>query len=158
MSKDLMRLPIISLAIGVLLRISDYIIAVFLVRSTNVWTLEMGPTAFYIRLVLSAVLFIIGGILLKKIDKKVIFKSATLLVIYSILVFFLEQVVQYFGTYNMGIYWLFLPVELYTNITSALARISSVETINWWYALPSLVAPYLFVLFGKGSRKSFIDN
>ena len=153
MNKKLLKLPVLTLIGGIILRIIAYITALTLIRGTSEWTLEMGTTAFYIQLVISIILFVVIGIILHTIyNRKTFVKSATLLVIYSIIIFALEQITQYFGTYSMIIYWLYLPVEIFTIITSVLARVSTAESINWMYVIPSLFAPYLFVLFGKKSE------
>lgn len=153
MNKKLLKLPVLTLIGGIILRIADYITAYILVKGTSEWTLEMGTTAFYIRLVMSIVFFVVIGIMLRRIyDRKAFAESATLLVIYSIAILALEQITQYLGTYNMIIYWMYLPAEIFTTITSVLARVSTAESINWTYAIPSLFAPYLFILFGKKSE------
>ena len=153
MNKRLLRLPVLTLLGGIILRIVDYITALTLIKGSSEWTLEMGTTAFYIRLAISIILFVVIGIILRRIyDRKTFVKSTTLLVIYSIVIFALEQITQYFGTYSMIIYWMYIPVEIFTSITSVLARVSTAESINWTYAIPSLFAPYLFVLFGKKSE------
>ena len=153
MNKKLLKLPILTLIGGIILQIADYITAFTLVKGTSEWTLEMGTTAFYIRLVLSIISFVVIGIILRRIyDRKTLVKSATLLVIYSIVILALEQITQYLGIYSMIIYWMYLPVEIFTIITSVLARASTAESINWTYAIPTLFAPYLFILFGKKSE------
>ncbi|HHW00232.1 MAG TPA: hypothetical protein GXX36_11835 [Clostridiaceae bacterium] len=150
MMKKLLVLPALTLIGSAILRIADVITSAILVAGTSEWTLEKGTTAFYVRLILSVILFVIIGIILRRnYDRKTIAKSATLLVIYSIVIFALEQITQYYGTYSMIFYWLYIPFEIFTIITWALARISTAENINWIYAIPSLLAPYLFVLFGK---------
>lgn len=157
MNKKLLKLPVLTLIGGIILRIADYIIALTLFKGTSEWTLEMGTTTFYIRLVISIIIFVLIGIILRKNhDRKTLLKSATLLVIYSIVIFALEQITQLFWTYSMIIYWMYLPVEIFTIITTILARISTAESINWIYAIPSLVAPYIFVLFGK--KLKMADN
>lgn len=153
MNKKLLKLPVLTLIGGIILQIADYITAFTLVKGTSEWTLEMGTTAFYIRLVLSIIFFVVIGIILRRIyDRKTLVKSATLLVIYSIVILALEQITQYLGIYSMIIYWMYLPVEIFTIITSVLARASTAESINWTYAIPTLFAPYLFILFGKKSE------
>lgn len=150
MTERLLKLPVLTLIGGIILRIVIYITASTLVKGTSKWTLEMGTIAFYIQLALSIVIFVVIGIKLRKIyNRKTFVKSATLLVIYSIVILAVEQITQHFGTYSMIIYWMYLPVEIFTTITSLLARISPAESINLIYAIPSLFAPYLFVLFGK---------
>lgn len=152
MNKKLIKLPIVTLIIGILLRISQFATGYFLALGTTEWTLEMGNTTFYINLLLSIVLFIIGGISLHRTDKTSLAKSATILVIYYVLMLALEKVTQNFGVY-MIIYWLFLPVELFTTITSVIVKISPAEEIYWIYVLPSIIAPYMFIIFGENSIK-----
>ncbi len=64
----------------------------------------------------------------------------------------LEKVTQHLGGYII-IYWIFLSIELFTTITSVIARISTAEEIYWIYVLPSIIAPYIFVIFGENSIK-----
>jgi hypothetical protein len=149
----LLKLPFLTLIGGIILRIVDFITASILVKGTTVWTLEMGTTVFYIRLTITIILCIVIVVILHKIyDRKTLAKSATLLVVYSIAIFALEQVTQNFAAYNMIIHWLYLPVEIFTIITSILARVFVTESLHWTYVIPSLFAPYLFVLFGKNVK------
>ncbi|SHK88965.1 hypothetical protein [Desulforamulus aeronauticus] len=152
MNKELLKLPLCTLAAGIILRTADYITVRLLIRGTTEWTLEMGTTAFYVRLFLSVSLFAGIGLLLRKRYSRITFiKSATLLMLYSVVIFAIEQVTQHFGSYSMIIYYLYIPVDMFTVITSFLARISDAGSINWLYAIPSLFAPYLFLLFSKKS-------
>lgn len=90
---------------------------------------------------------------MRKTDKTSITKSATILVIYTVLMLALEKVAQHFGGYII-IYWLFLPIELFTTRTSVIARISDADEIYWIYVLlADIIAPYMFVIFGENSKK-----
>ncbi|HBR01593.1 hypothetical protein [Muricomes intestini] len=152
MSKELLKLPLCTFAAGIILRTADYITARLLLRDTTEWTFEMGTIAFYVRLFLSVALLVGIGLLLRKRYSRIIFiKSTTLLMFYSIVILAIEQIAQHFGSYNMGIHYLYAPVDMFTVITSIAARISGAERINWLYAIPSLFAPYLFLLFSKKS-------
>jgi len=154
MNKRILILPGLTLIGGIILRIVDFVTAFVLIKGngTSEWTLEMGTIAFYVRLVMSVIVFAVIGIILRRIyDRRTFVKSATLLVIYSIIVFALEQNIQYFWA-HMIIYWMYLPWEMFAIITSLLAKISREKTINWIYAIPSLFAPYLFVLFSKKAK------
>jgi hypothetical protein len=80
MKKKLLMLPVLTLIGGIILQIVDFITAFTLMKGTSEWTLEMGTTAFYIRLVISIILFIVIGIILRRIyDRKTFVKSTTLL-------------------------------------------------------------------------------
>ena len=150
--KNFLKLPILTLVAGIILRVTDYIIVYILVKGSSEFTLEMGTLMFYIRLILSIAAFVIIGMILRqKYDRTWFLKSTTILVLYSIIILATEQLLQYFATYSILIYWLYLPVEIFTIITSVLARISTASTITWLYAIPSVLAPYLFVLFSKRS-------
>ncbi len=140
---------------GIILRIADRITVAVLIRGSNNWTLEMGTTASYVRIVISIIAFAaIGMILRKQYNRKLFAKSATILVAYSIVLLVLEQVAQSFGTYPMIIYWLYLPVEMFTVVTSVLIKHFASDHVNWMYAIPSLFAPYLFVLFGRRAARN----
>ena len=150
MNKELFKLPLCTLAAGIILRIADYITVRLLIRGTTEWTLEMGTTAFYVQLFLSIFLFAGIGLLLRKRYSRITFiKSTTLLTLYYVVIFAIEQGTQQFGFYSMIIYYLYIPVDMFTVIISFLARMSSVGSINWLYAIPSLFAPYLFLLFSR---------
>ena len=154
LNKKIFKLPIFTLIGGIILRIINHFIILVMVRGTNEWTLEMGTTHFYIDLTLSIIIFVIVGIILRKTYDWVDFlKAATLLTIYSIVILTLEQATQYIGIYGIGFsLFFYLPIEIFTIITSTLARISTAETISLIYAIPSLFAPYLFVFFARKSE------
>jgi hypothetical protein len=150
MNKEIFRLPLYTLIAGFILGIINLMTIRILISGTNEWTLEMGTTLFYIQLILSIVAFVIIGILLrKKYNRTTFFKSATLLVIYSVIVLLLEQIMHYLGSYNLMNSYLYLPVSIFTIITSLLARIGNPKHLHWLHVIPSLLAPYLFLLFSK---------
>ena len=150
MDRELFKLPALTSIGGFILRIIEYITVRILLKGTTEWTLKMGRITFFIDLVSNLIIFIMVGMIIRRIyTRKMIMKSATLLVIYSIILLALEQITQYFGIYNLIIHSLYLPVSIFTIITSILMKISPAETITWIYAIPSLFAPYLFVLFGR---------
>ena len=150
MSKELLKLPLYTFIAGVILRIADYITVSLLQRDSTEWTLEMGTTIFYVRLFLSIALFVGIGFLLRKRYSRITFReSATLLIIYSILILAIENIVAYFGVYNMIIYYLSIPFEMFDIITSILVKVSGADRINWLHMIPSLLAPFLFLLFSK---------
>lgn len=155
MNKEILRLPLYTLIAGFILGIINLITIRILIRGTNEWTLEMGKTVFYIELILSIIAFVFIGILLRqKYNRTDFFKSATLLVIYSAVVFLLEQIMQYWGFYSMINSYLYLPVSIFTVITSLVARISNLEHIKWLHVIPSIFAPYLFLLFSKNPSEN----
>lgn len=158
MDNKLLRLPILALIGGVLLRMIDRIAISILVRGTTDWTSEIGTKLFYINFISSILIFIIIGRILKKnYDRKTLFRSATLLVIYSFLIFGLTEIAQYFGTYPVtSSLILYLPTEIFSIITSVLMRITSTQNITLIriFVIIENFAPYLFLLFVKEPMKS----
>lgn len=152
MSENIWKLPLYTLVAGILLRLANYITVVLLMTG-NEWTLEMGTTAFFIDSVLSVAMLVgIGLLLRRRYSPAVFFKATTLLVLYFLAILAIEQIAQRFGFYNILIYHLFAPVEVFTFLTSLLARVSGAQSINWLYALPAAFAPYLLLLFCKREK------
>ncbi|NLB21327.1 MAG: hypothetical protein GX829_11050 [Clostridium sp.] len=154
MDKSILKLPSLTILSALALRIINNNLIAQMVKDTNEWTIEMGNRLLLIDVILSLVIFFIIGITLRKTqDKSMILKSATLLVFYSIAILILEQVTQYYGIYNFSIALiLYLPTELFTIITSLISNISPSESINIFFAIPALFAPYLFIPFGKNKH------
>lgn len=151
MDKNILKLPGLTILSALAIRIINNTLIAQMIRGTNEWTIEMGNRLLLIDVILSIVAFFIIGFTLRKThDKSNLFKSASLLVIYGIVLLVLEQVTQYFGVYNVSIALvLYLPTELFTIITAVIINLTSAETLNFLYVIPSLFAPYLFILFGK---------
>jgi len=154
MDKNLLRLPVLTLIGGIILRISDYVIIPVLSNGSSQWTGGMETASFYIQLIITIILFAVIGIILRRsYDRRTMIKSATLLVIYSIIVVVIEQLAIHFGAYNIIILWLYLPLEIFTSIAVLLSRIFNLESINWIYIIPAIFSPYLFVLFVKKTNR-----
>lgn len=154
MDKNLLKLPVLTLIGGIILRISDYIVTPLLSNGISEWTVGMETASFYIRLIITIILFAVIGIILRRsYDKSTMIKSATLLVIYSIIVVVIEQMAILFGGYNIIILWLYLPLEIFTSIAVLLSRIFNLESINWIYIIPAIFSPYLFILFVKKTNR-----
>lgn len=153
MNKKLLKLPILTLIGGIILRIIYRITIHFLVKGTTDWTSEVGTKLFYIDIISSIIIFIVIGIILRKTyDRKTLFKSATLLVIYSFLIFGLSEITQHFGIYSItASLILYLPTEIFNIITSILREITSTTSITLIYVFIIIenFAPYLFLLFVK---------
>ncbi|WP_343208350.1 hypothetical protein [Anaerolentibacter hominis] len=149
MNKEMFRLPLGCLAAGILLDIASKIyISVRLDKTAG--TEITAPDTFFFMLLLSLVIFIVIGFLLHRTQTRdSLIRSATLIVAYGMIVLFLERVVQHFGLYPAFMTWLFLPLKLFDVITDLLLKVTGAGQISMLLVLPSLFAPYLFVLFGK---------
>lgn len=149
MNKKLLRLPILTIIGGVILRIITYIALKIIVEPSGEW----GSKFFYINLVSSLVIiFIVGIILRRTYDKDTFFKSATLLVIYSFIIWGLSEIGQYFGIYSItASLILYLPTEIFNIITSVLREMTSTQSMALIYGFVFIekFAPYLFLFFAK---------
>lgn len=152
--KNLLFLPLLTAAAGLVLRLVSYLSAMVMLRGKSDWTLDMSTQLSYIYNIMSIVLFaVIVFYLRRRYTRKAIAVSATALTVYSAVILLIEQVSQHYGAYPPLVYNLFLPAEMFTWITSALMRTVPAEHITWIYAVPALFAPYLFVLFGKRTEQ-----
>lgn len=142
------RILLISIMIGIIISIITFVSTYFIAKGTNEWTLEMGNTVFWIDVILATVLFILTGLFcLRDMGKMDIAKSATVVVIYYIVIIGLEQLLLSVGQYPFILLWLFIPVRLYSVIYQMLLRFTEISV--WIGLLPSIIAPFLYVVFGK---------
>jgi len=149
------KLLLLSTVAGIILRISDYAIAYALIKNTTEWTETTNAISNIISIVLSIAAFVIIGINLRKeYDRKMFIKSATVLVVYSILIFTIERIAQYLNSYSLIIYCLYIPTDIFFPIDLLLMQINIAGIPNWALFIPSLFAPYLFVLFAKEADSS----
>ncbi len=148
MDKNLLKLPYYATIAGIILRLSYFTVIPRLIQGANQENME--TTFFFLQLLFSVILFMGIGILLRKgYDRKTFFKSATLLVVYFTVLLIIEQTTQYFGVYSMLVYYLYLPSEVFSWIILLLVRIFPRENMTWIIVIPSILAPYLLVLFAK---------
>lgn len=149
MNKKLLKLPILTIIGGIILRIIDYITLKIIVEPSGEWSSKF----FYINLVSSIVIIVsIGMILRRTYDKDTFFKSATLLVTYSFIIWGLSEIGQFFGIYStITSLILYFPTEVFNVITSVLREITSTQSMALIYVFIFIekFAPYLFLLFAK---------
>lgn len=149
-NKNILKLPCLTLIGGIILRIIEFI-AIRIRIATIDPNAEWGSEIFYVNLVSSIIIiFIIGMILRKTYDKDIIFKSATLLVIYSFVIWGLSEIGAIFGIYSLFSI-LYLPTEIFNMISSVLIEIISPQNMILFYLIVFIekFAPYLFLLFTK---------
>ncbi|MEA4973041.1 hypothetical protein SDC9_144370 [bioreactor metagenome] len=154
MNLKILKLFFLATVAGIILRISDYAIAYALIKSTG----ELSAIANTVGVILSIVAVVIIGMKLRKeYDRKMFIKAATVLVVYSIVIFTIERIAQYFNSYSLITYRLCIPTEMFFPIDLLLMQINIAGIPTWVLFIPSLFAPYLFVLFGKKSTNSNSD-
>jgi len=159
MNKELLKLPILTTIGGIILRIINSITMPIFVKKTTDWTSKVDTQIFYTNLISSLIIIVVIGIIIRKTyDKKTLFKSSTLLVIYSFLIFGLSEVTRYFGVYPItASLILYLPTDIFSIITTVLMEITSTVNIKLIYVFVIIekFAPYLFLLFVKDSKNSY---
>lgn len=150
MNKNVLKLPLLTLIGGIILRIIEFI-AIRIRVSTIDPNAEWGSEIFYVNLVSSLIIIVIIGMILRKTyDKDIIFKSSTLLVIYSFIIWGLSEIGAIFGIYSLFSI-LYLPTEIFNMISSVLIEIISPQDMVLFYLFIFIekFAPFLFLLFYK---------
>ena len=161
-NKQILKFPAAMLLAGVALRVCmNGIISIWLRMGTPISSLGL----FGIRLLLSVLLFLlVGRMVRRQYSKKEFIRSANLLVFYSIAVLLLEQITQYAGIYSTVSLWLMLPTEIFNVITEFLSHLIGGRKlfglsqliggrIYWISSIPALFVPYLFFFFIKEEKK-----
>jgi len=148
LKNKLLRVPLVSLVTGLILSAIEHNVVLRMVKDSTEWTLKMGDTVYYFSLVLCVVLFIAAGLFcFKDMTKKEIAKSASLVVLYQIIVLVAEQLFQMFASYSITFMYLFVPVSLYTTLYQMLLK--NLPLSSFILIIPSMFTPYLFILFGN---------
>lgn len=148
MDKQTYKLPLCTLAAGLIIRIIFYFVLLTAITLTTEWTVLMSNALLAGRMLVSAVLFIIiGGRLCRTYTRQTCFKAASILFAYSVIALVLEQIMLRTGYYSQINYLLYLPLEMFNPITSVMLLLFGKFVPGWLCAIPSLFAPYLFVFF-----------
>ena len=153
MNKKLFNLLFLTLTGGIILRIIEFI-SIRIRISTIAPEAEWGSEIFYVNLVSSVIIIVaIGMILRKTYDKEAVFKSATLLVIYSFIVWALSEIGAIYGLYSVFSI-LYLPTDIFAIVSYGLSTVISSQNIALFYLVVFIekFAPYIFVLFAKKSE------
>ena len=143
------RVPLISILTGIIISALTSVSTYFMARETNEWTLAMGNTVFWIGVILAAVLFLITGLFcFRDMGRMDIAKSAAVVVSYYIAIVALEQfMLSAAGRYPLILLWLFIPVKLYSVIHQMFLRFTEISV--WTGLFLSMVAPFMYIVFGK---------
>ena len=150
--RNLLKLPLYLFLAGLLMRGITRIAVWGIMKISTERAFQMDVQMLYVQLIVSVILFIIIGIRISKIySTKICFMSASIVVVYSIVTLLIEQLSQHYGLFDMTqlSYYMYIPLEIFIIITSVLVRLSRSDSINWLYAIPAILAPYLFLLFTR---------
>lgn len=146
----LFKLPLYLLLAGIAENFLVYITVFRIARWTKEWTLNMGAWATGVSAVIALVLFVLIGLRLRqKVDRRTCVWSVLLVVGYSLLSLALEQAFQYFGTYSMLNYYMYIPLGIFTAISSAVFQLIRCTDSMVPHVILSILLPFLFLLFVK---------
>lgn len=159
MDKQIYKLPLYTLASGLIIRIIFYFVVLTAVSLTTEWSVWMSNSLLTARLAASAVLFIfIGRRLCRTYTRQTCFRAASYLFAYSVITLVLEQIMLHTGNYGRINDLLYLPVEIFTPITSVMMLLFGKFVPGWLCVVPSLFAPYLFLFFSMDKPDDVSSN
>ena len=159
MNKQIYKLTLYTLAAGLISKIILYFVLLSAVSLTTQWTAPMSYGLLAARLAFSAVLFIfIGRRLCRTYPREMCFRAASFLFIYSVITLILEQIMLHTGNYGRINDLLYLPVEIFTPITSVMMLLFGKFVPGWLCVVPSLFAPYLFLFFSMDEPDDVSSN
>lgn len=152
MNKKLLKLPALSLIGGIILYVLTFII--ILLGFGITWGPKVSIVLYYLPTLLNIVIIIILGIILRRTyDRKDFFRSATLLVIYTIIISILQRIALYLGIYNFTIDWIFsLPISLFRILVPLSVKYDNFKIISSLIMIVSIFEPYIMILFGKNIK------
>lgn len=142
------RIPLVSILTGIIISSVSFISTYIIAKGTKEWTLAMGDTVFWIGIILTIILFLITGLFcFRDMSKVDITKSATVVVLYYIVIIGFEQLLIFMGQYPLILIGLYTPVRIYSVIYQVILRFTVLPV--WIGLLPSIISPFLYVVFGK---------
>ncbi len=144
----LLRISLISIATGIALTILELVstIVAFKTGINFIVDYRVLDTIF------ALTLFVVTGkIFVKDMSRKEVVKSATVFSIYYILILILQIALINKGVYTSSLTALFIPTHMYAVIGNWLLEIS--YQLAYWALVPSIAAPFLYVIFAKESGK-----
>ena len=150
MQRDYGRLPLACLCAGFAYRVLSYAVLLLSLRQGG-WTGAAELSGLWAGPAIGLVLFLAVGFWVRRLDQRTLLFSASVLAIYGAVVLAVDQAARLYGFSGLLISLLWLPVEIFTPITSLLMGLCADlgQLGNLLYAIPALFAPYLFLLFGR---------
>lgn len=141
--------PLISLVTGVLIFLFNLLLDFILARFSNGdLNAEMSALSFWISFAFSLAIFFLAGFLFMRNNHRWdIVKSALIVSIYYLVIIIIEQLTK---LPIMSCFY--FPVAIYSVFYDLLLRLSG--NFNYFWYLPSVLAPFIFVLFGKSKGRS----
>jgi hypothetical protein len=156
-TSKIIRVPLISVLTGIIISKVSSIAIYLMVRGTDEWTTNMNITLYTIKIIVAVLLFIITGLFCyKDMNKLDIAKSATIVVIYYVVVVLIEQFYIHKGQYPIFLLWVFTPVNIYTIICNSIFRF--IRMSIWVDIILTSITPFSYVLFGSQVKNYTKEN
>lgn len=158
MKKELFIVPILSLIGGLIFRplVSRIIVWITNIMTPNSQMIQTANDVYTICIACFIFIILVGVILRKKkFDRMTIFKSATILVVYILIIYVANELYFKFVNAETPSIWLGIllhyPFSIYEIFGDILRNVGINEfVIN----ILVILYPYVFVLFGTGNRKT----
>lgn len=151
--KPLWRVPLVLAGTGIVCRILSFLMAFIWSRIQ----IARGPDPVYqistgylsnLSAILAFILFWLAGWrFVRGMERRQIFLSATIMVVWHAVLLAWEQISQAMGGYSLWVYYLYATTEASSWASQLLFRLF--DQVSWPLAVPALFAPYLYILLGK---------
>lgn len=150
-SGGLWRVPLLSIITGLIVKGADLLLARGLNADETYFSLTGTSFSLWILFAVSVILFIVGGLIfLRGMSKGAVFKSAAIVVVYSIIVLAIETFIPSWGFMRH----FYIPWEMYYTLSKLLMHFTGI--VSYWVLIPSILLPFLYILFGRGRRRDKI--
>lgn len=156
MNRKLFKLPILTSIGGIIFYLLNFILA--FLGFGGIWTPRQSEILSYIPLILSVIILIIIGMILRRtFSRKDFIESATLLVIYSIIILIVQKISLYFDIYNETIdFILYIPTAIFQTMILLSTKFNNSKVVNSIFLILSLLEPYIIVFFGYGKTSEIV--
>ena len=154
--KPLWRVPLVLAGTGIVCSILSFLMAfvwgrIQIARCPDPVTGACQISTGYLS-VLSAILafvlfWLAGWRFVRGLERRQIFLSATIMVVWQAVLLIWEQISQAMGGYSMWVYRIYATVEASSWASQLLFRLF--DQVSWPLAVPALFTPYLYILLGK---------
>ena len=153
--KPLWRVPLVLAGTGIVCSILSFLMAfvwgrIQIARGPDPVTGACQISTGYLS-VLSAILafvlfWLAGWRFVRGLERRQIFLSATIMVVWQAVLLIWEQISQAMGGYSMWVYRIYATVEASSWASQLLFRLF--DQVSWPLAVPALFTPYLYILLG----------
>ncbi len=160
LKKPLLRVPLVLGIAGIGLRFLTYIAAFISVQIqkaqgpdpvTGAYSISSGYVTEIMAVLSFVVFWAAGWKFVRGLERKVIFSSATIMVVWCAALLIWEQLSQKLGGYSLWCYRLYATTE--ANMWAMQILIRIFDTVSVPVVLPSLFVPYLYLLLGKRDHR-----